>query len=232
MNPIDYVCPTHGPYDASLGACPHCRKNPPPLTGAPQPADEDALQTQFEPSRSARGYPAGSQAEETAPPSRDPLSSEDVTQPPRRRILDSEDMTAPPRRRGRSGSGDALGAGWGDSDEEELESTMLDEDAGQQEMLGWLVIKSPPLRRGKFILIKSGQLWGRDSTKADVWINDKFVTGVHARIRLENDQFVIYDLASENGTFVNGQRITAPTPLVQDDEIRMGETVFVLKTLK
>jgi pSer/pThr/pTyr-binding forkhead associated (FHA) protein len=42
---------------------------------------------------------------------------------------------------------------------------------------------------------------------------------------------VIWDLASRNGTFVNGQEIMSPTLLQENDEIRVGDTVFVLKTL-
>ncbi|MGC8960785.1 MAG: FHA domain-containing protein [Chloroflexia bacterium] len=45
------------------------------------------------------------------------------------------------------------------------------------------------------------------------------------------DQFVVWDLASKNGTFVNDQRIRAPTPLKENDTVRVGTTTFVLKII-
>ena len=38
-------------------------------------------------------------------------------------------------------------------------------------------------------------------------------------------------MASENGTFVNGEAIRGATVLQENDEIKTGDTVFVLKTL-
>jgi ABC-type multidrug transport system ATPase subunit/pSer/pThr/pTyr-binding forkhead associated (FHA) protein len=44
----------------------------------------------------------------------------------------------------------------------------------------------------------------------------------HAEIRSENGNFLLADNNSFNGTLVNGQRISAVTPLYQDDEIQFG----------
>ncbi|HMT09143.1 MAG TPA: FHA domain-containing protein, partial [Pyrinomonadaceae bacterium] len=44
----------------------------------------------------------------------------------------------------------------------------------------------------------------------------------HASIRLEGGQFIVEDNGSFNGTFVNEQRIAAPTPLYHDDRVRFG----------
>lgn len=49
----------------------------------------------------------------------------------------------------------------------------------------------------------------------------------HARIIVQNDQYLIEDLNSSNGTFVNGQVRLAPKqphPLASGDEVRLGET--------
>ena len=40
----------------------------------------------------------------------------------------------------------------------------------------------------------------------------------------------LYDTASKNGTFLNGQRVTAPTPLKAGDQIRLCERQFVFLT--
>ena len=48
------------------------------------------------------------------------------------------------------------------------------------------------------------------------------VSRKHAEIRRQNDEFTVNDNGSFNGTLVNGQRISAPTPLYHNDEIQLG----------
>jgi DNA-binding response OmpR family regulator len=55
----------------------------------------------------------------------------------------------------------------------------------------------------------------------DVVIDDRWVSRHHAQVRREEGSYVIQDLESKNGTFVNGRRIAAPTPLADGDEIQM-----------
>ena len=44
----------------------------------------------------------------------------------------------------------------------------------------------------------------------------------HAEIRRRDGQFVLHDLGSFNGTLINDQRITTPTPLFDGDRIQLG----------
>jgi adenylate cyclase len=69
---------------------------------------------------------------------------------------------------------------------------------------------------------------GSDSMQCDVILSDRTVSGKHARVQREGKTFVLYDLASKNGTFLNGQRVQKMT-LNDDDEIRLGQTVLVFK---
>jgi DNA-binding response OmpR family regulator len=55
----------------------------------------------------------------------------------------------------------------------------------------------------------------------DVVVDDRWVSRHHAQVRREEEGYVIQDLDSKNGTFVNGQRIAVPTPLADGDEIQM-----------
>lgn len=84
-------------------------------------------------------------------------------------------------------------------------------------------------RRGRIHRIQDGTLVGR--TQGDVVLDDPKVSNPHARFRFEDNQFVLWDFGSRNGTYVNGERIRAATPLNENDEIRMGNSVFVMKTL-
>ena len=56
-------------------------------------------------------------------------------------------------------------------------------------------------------------------------MDDKTVSREHARIRFENDKFVIYDLGSTNKTRVNNQIISRKV-LINGDEIKIGKTLF------
>lgn len=95
---------------------------------------------------------------------------------------------------------------------------------------GWLIVKTGP-RIGHVHPLGDVTDLGRGPDN-DIIIDDERVSEQHARVRVDDEgQFVIWDLASTNGTFVNGERITAATPLVENDEVRVGHVVLVLKTL-
>ncbi len=55
----------------------------------------------------------------------------------------------------------------------------------------------------------------------DVIVDDRWVSRHHARIRREGERYVLEDLDSKNGTFVNGQRIGGPTVLNDGDEVQV-----------
>lgn len=53
-------------------------------------------------------------------------------------------------------------------------------------------------------------------------IENVMVSRRHALIRLENNQFILEDNSSFNGSYVNDQRIATPTPLFHEDLLRFG----------
>ena len=66
---------------------------------------------------------------------------------------------------------------------------------------------------------------GRDP-RNELVLSDEQVSRQHAQIRCEPEGFVIYDLNSKNGTYVNGQRVSR-CPLHDGDEIRVGDTLLI-----
>ena len=52
----------------------------------------------------------------------------------------------------------------------------------------------------------------------------KVVSTRHAEIRFEGGTWVVVDLGSRNGTYLNGRRLGAATPVKVGDTIRMGES--------
>ncbi len=69
------------------------------------------------------------------------------------------------------------------------------------------------------------------SGEADIAIGgDRGVSKLHARIETEASGFVIADLGSRNGTYVNDHPISGkPAPLLPGDRIRLGRSVFVFE---
>src|ERR1041384_6825875 len=62
------------------------------------------------------------------------------------------------------------------------------------------------------------------SPQADLQVADERISRIHCGIRLEGDTFVIKDLGSTNGTFVNDSR-------VQESRLKFGDTIRVGHTL-
>ncbi len=55
-------------------------------------------------------------------------------------------------------------------------------------------------------------------------IDDDYSSGQHAKLFQGEDGWVVEDLASLNGTYVNEVMITAPTIITEADDIRIGRT--------
>jgi pSer/pThr/pTyr-binding forkhead associated (FHA) protein len=94
----------------------------------------------------------------------------------------------------------------------------------------WLFISSGSQAGRDFRLGRETTV-GRDETHCDVVLSDEKISGKHARIRREGREFVIYDLASLNGTFVNDAKIQRQI-LSDDDEITVGQTTLVFKATR
>ncbi len=102
------------------------------------------------------------------------------------------------------------------------------------------VASSPHLLKAVFmanlILLVAGQAKTYELKQADnflgrlpdcdIQIDSNLVSRKHARVFAKDGRYFIEDLTSGNGTFVNGQRITAPTLLKTNDRIKFGPILF------
>lgn len=73
---------------------------------------------------------------------------------------------------------------------------------------------------------------GRNPT-TDITLLDEGISREHAMVMFDEDGpgFVIEDLASTNGTKVNGKRVRS-APLSEGDEIQIGQTLFRFSYIK
>ena len=78
-------------------------------------------------------------------------------------------------------------------------------------------------------LVPGENILGR-AAEARVWIDFARVSRHHARIVVEPERAMLEDLGSKNGTFLKGQRIAAPVPLADGDDICIGAAVLVFRT--
>ncbi len=96
------------------------------------------------------------------------------------------------------------------------------------EPLPYLLITTGPGRGQTFELRGEVQV-GRSRTNSVV-LTDGKVSRDHARLDPVRDTFILTDLGSANGTFVNGVRITQPVRLRDGDLLQIGDTQLVFHT--
>lgn len=82
-----------------------------------------------------------------------------------------------------------------------------------------------PLGTGKRWYINDSMIIGRSADCA-VRLSDPYVSHRHARIFKAGDGYMVEDLGSKNGTFLNGKRLLAPATLRNGDRLRIGEVIL------
>jgi adenylate cyclase len=76
------------------------------------------------------------------------------------------------------------------------------------------------------VALQTGACWtiGREDNNAII-LDDQWMSRNHAMMqRMESGEFVIIDLGSRNGTFVNGRRVNIPMVVHHEDLITVGQT--------
>ncbi|MFF2050842.1 FHA domain-containing protein [Leifsonia sp. NPDC058194] len=91
-----------------------------------------------------------------------------------------------------------------------------------------LVITSGPRAGTELPLGRDPITIGR-SSESGLVIRDDYTSTHHARLLLWNDEWMIQDLDSTNGTFLDGRRVTVPTQVPLDTPIKIGTTTFELR---
>ncbi len=75
---------------------------------------------------------------------------------------------------------------------------------------------------------KKELLIGR-AASSDLIIGDEFASSMHAKLVLVGEDWVLQDLNSTNGTFLDGKKVTTPATIRAGMNIRIGTTNFELR---
>jgi pSer/pThr/pTyr-binding forkhead associated (FHA) protein len=89
-----------------------------------------------------------------------------------------------------------------------------------------LAIRTGPQEGTVFDLEKETVILGRDVTN-DIVLADAEVSRRHSRLSLSPQGYVLEDLGSTNGTFVNGERLTGPHLLIPGDQIGVSQKLVI-----
>ncbi|MCK6538476.1 MAG: FHA domain-containing protein [Anaerolineales bacterium] len=90
-----------------------------------------------------------------------------------------------------------------------------------------LIMRTGPTPGAIFTLEGDQLNVGRDSSN-DITINDAEVSRRHARLTFQGGKYVLEDLGSTNGTFVNGQRLAGPRVLKAGEVVSFGEQIVLV----
>jgi hypothetical protein len=90
----------------------------------------------------------------------------------------------------------------------------------------WLIVeRGGGLTRDERFDLIGGLSIGR-SKDADVQIDDRYASGIHARLFSREGRHLVEDMNSTNGTLLNGAELRGEADLVDGDTIQIGDTVF------
>lgn len=221
-----YFCPKHGPYDGEYyESCPYCIKEGQRAQQRPDHAPASPMPVPA---------PARPEADDDLPLARHGLPPQGYE--PFNYFVASEVADQPAPAPYQADVSTVLSSDHGTGSDEEDATVISMPEA--QTPLAFFLVKSPAMFRGTAYAVRPDGIVGRKH--ADVIIQgDKKISRQHARLTFVPDStqpdhpgtFFVTDLNTANGTYVNGMRIAGEVALAENDEIGMGETLFVFKIL-
>jgi len=89
-----------------------------------------------------------------------------------------------------------------------------------------LVVQQPRERKGASFAVGSEMTIGRSPTATISIPDDAFVSHVHARLYQGDGGTWVEDLASTNGSYLNGASFGGARPIAKGDRLQIGSTIL------
>ena len=84
-------------------------------------------------------------------------------------------------------------------------------------------------KTGQMVRLERREITLGRSPDSDLIVDDEYASTHHAKLILINNDWLIQDLNSTNGTFLDGERIGTPAVVKLKSQVRIGKTVFELR---
>jgi len=91
-----------------------------------------------------------------------------------------------------------------------------------------LVMVEPADQAGRSYLLDNEASIGR-AAGCQITLDDTYASQIHARVFLRDNQWLVEDLGSTNGTWLNRQKVSGPMVLQRGDRLQIGNTVMELR---
>ena len=91
-----------------------------------------------------------------------------------------------------------------------------------------VVVHAPEARKPKAFRLSGSLEIGR-AESCEVQLDDTYASQHHARISSHDGTWLVEDLGSTNGTFLNDRRVQSPIEVRAGDVVRIGKTVLELR---
>lgn len=90
-----------------------------------------------------------------------------------------------------------------------------------------LLVLEPAAQRGRTFPLGQELTVGR-AAGCQVTLDDTYVSQLHARVFARDGQYLVEDLGSTNGTYLNRARVTGAMVMKRGDRLQVGNTVMEL----
>jgi pSer/pThr/pTyr-binding forkhead associated (FHA) protein len=91
-----------------------------------------------------------------------------------------------------------------------------------------LVMIEPADQAGRSYPLDDEASIGR-AAGCQITLDDTYSSQIHARVFLRDGQWLVEDLGSTNGTWLNRQKVSGPMVLQRGDRLQIGNTVMELR---
>jgi pSer/pThr/pTyr-binding forkhead associated (FHA) protein len=92
-----------------------------------------------------------------------------------------------------------------------------------------VLVVTQGIQTGQSAALADGVIMIGRGADCQIILDDDYVSTRHARVVSGENGVYVEDMGSTNGSYVNGQRITAPTTITMSDTVRIGKTILRLE---